>query len=851
MLTSRSKTTGTANKTKTAIALFLVLTITASMTLQIANSHTPAWQIPTYAYITASPNPVGVGQTVTLVFWLDKVMPTAAGIAGDRWRNLKIEVTKPDGTKETLGPFTSDPVGSGWYQYTPTQSGTYTFVFTFPEQVLSRIGPTGLTGTTSVYENDTYLTSSATATLTVQEEAIPDPPIYPLPTEYWTRPIEGQNQEWYKVSSNWLAGAHVVQKVQMDGTAPNSPHIMWTKPIRDGGVVGGTRTGVDGITYYDGTQYEGQFQNPIVIHGRLYYTLPFGSTGGNGGYICVDLRTGETIWYNDKLGVSGSTAPSFGQLYDYESMNQHGAVPNGYLWTTNFANAYDPLTGKWLFNLTNVPSGTEVYGPNGEILRYVINVSGKWLALWNNTAAHNITGSTDPKDFTSTSFNQWRPIGKSVDSSDAYTWNVSIPWLPTGATALDVIYDDVLLGRNGSLPAVGTSWAPYTLWAISLKPTSRGSLLWMKTYDPPAGNLTRSFRFIDPVNRVFIFWDKETVSYSGYSLDDGSLLWTTPSENPFNIYAGGGGSIWTQTRAYGKLYSTGYSGMVYCYDTKTGRQVWNYSTATMAGFASPYPGYPLGVAAVADGKLYLHTNEHSCGAPYWKGAPLICLNATTGDEIWTIPFHGASGYVPWGYAVADGYFVGLNLFDEQIYCFGKGPSATTVEAPMTAVTVGTSAIIRGTVIDISAGTKQKEQAARFPNGVPAVSDASMSEWMQYVYMQKPCPTEVTGVAVSLNVLDANGNYRSIGTTTTDASGTFGFVWEPDISGKYTIIATFAGSESYWPSYAQTYAVAVEAPPATAAPEYPQPIDNTLTIIGVGIAMILALAIVGILLLRKK
>jgi hypothetical protein len=42
----------------------------------------------------------------------------------------------------------------------------------------------------------------------------------------------------------------------------------------------------------------------------------------------------------------------------------------------------------------------------------------------------------------------------------------------------------------------------------------------------------------------------------------------------------------------------------------------------------------------------------------------------------------------------------------------------------------------------------------------------------------------------------------------------------------------------------------EAPAATAAPEYPQPIDSTLTIVGVGIAMIIAVAIVGIWIKKK-
>ena len=66
-------------------------------------------------------------------------------------------------------------------------------------------------------------------------------------------------------------------------------------------------------------------------------------------------------------------------------------------------------------------------------------------------------------------------------------------------------------------------------------------------------------------------------------------------------------------------------------------------------------------------------------------------------------------------------------------------------------------------MDISAGTKQTEQAADFPNGVPCASDASMTAWMGYVYQQQPEPTNFTGVQVQLAVLDSNGNHYPIGT----------------------------------------------------------------------------------------
>src|SRR4030042_141462 len=92
-----------SNTTATTIALFLMITIAVTLVaLPAANAHTPPWTITTLSYITASPNPVGVNQLTSIAYWVNWVPPGAGGVGGDRWRNLKIEVTKPDGSKETL-----------------------------------------------------------------------------------------------------------------------------------------------------------------------------------------------------------------------------------------------------------------------------------------------------------------------------------------------------------------------------------------------------------------------------------------------------------------------------------------------------------------------------------------------------------------------------------------------------------------------------------------------------------------------------------------------------------------------------------------------------------------------------
>jgi hypothetical protein len=277
------------------------------------------------------------------------------------------------------------------------------------------------------------------------------------------------------------------------------------------------------------------------------------------------------------------------------------------------------------------------------------------------------------------------------------------------------------------------------------------------------------------------------------------------------------------TLAYGKLYSSQMSGICYCYDDLTGALLWTYGNggegnSTYAGFSTGYGDYPTCVQSIANGVVYLDTDEHTILNPIYKGAHISAINATTGQEIWTLSNYPSEWSTPGSsFVVADGFLTTMNGYDNLIYSIGRGPSATTVSTPSVGVSFGTPIVIKGSVIDISAGTKQSTQAADFPNGVPVSSDRSMKDWMGYVYQQKPLPTNFTGVEVTVDVLDSNGNYRNIGTSTTDATGTYRLIWVPDIPGNYTVIATFHGTNGYWPSYSEDGFTVMEAPTATAAP----------------------------------
>ncbi|MEM3873005.1 MAG: hypothetical protein QXE05_10655 [Nitrososphaeria archaeon] len=118
-------------KSKSASVLVAFLVLTFAVTL-VALPTVNAADIPTYAFLSVAPNPAGVGQAVSIVYWLDKVPPTASGPSGDRWQGWKIEITKPDGRIETVDLGPSDAAASGYLKYTPEQTGTYYFKLSFP-----------------------------------------------------------------------------------------------------------------------------------------------------------------------------------------------------------------------------------------------------------------------------------------------------------------------------------------------------------------------------------------------------------------------------------------------------------------------------------------------------------------------------------------------------------------------------------------------------------------------------------------------------------------------------------------------------------------------------------------------
>jgi hypothetical protein len=243
---------------------------------------------------------------------------------------------------------------------------------------------------------------------------------------------------------------------------------------------------------------------------------------------------------------------------------------------------------------------------------------------------------------------------------------------------------------------------------------------------------------------------------------------------------------------------------------------------------------------------------HMYSPPLYRECQQLALNLTNGQVVWSIDAFDVTS-AP---AISDGVMTTLNAYDNQVYAYGMGPSKTAVTAPDVGVTTATPITITGTVMDISAGSQQQAVAANFPNGLPCVSDASMSQFMEAVYEQQPMPTNITGVPVQISVLDSNGNQYPIGTAMTDASGTYSLTWTPSIPGNFTIYATFAGTQSYYGSSAETHFYA-GSPTPTAAPAASPPsgIASTGTVelgaAAVIIVIVICVAVLAVLITRKR
>jgi len=868
---------------KTKIStIVLILVLATSAIFVVLPVVTAQETMVTYPFIGAVPNPVGKDQTVLFHVGIFQQLSSAMM----SWEGLSITIDKPDGTTDTISDITTDSTGGTGVTYTPDQVGIYYCQTHFPEQVITetKTAPGIDIGTVMLASESTVLE------LVVQEEAIEYYPDNPLPSEYWTRPIDAQLRTWYAVTGNWLDATETApQVVSGNKEAPETAHILWTKQLTVGGLAGAVDTSSQEWAFSHGDAYEGKWTTRIIIDGILIYCHRTNDRPLY--YTAVDVRTGEELW---KKVILDNRTIAFAQNLVWAGYNHHAVYP--YFWVTISSDwhAFDPYTGEWEFTVENVPSGTTLTDDQGWLYRLSLDFDTGEGYLWSMVDLIEPFGESSPYA------GSWLPAGSFYGRRPG-TWDAAEMENDTLTEAAQRAYiseftfaADHCPGGSGVVRAMefcgsrqinslddwsgkvfGLQYSTTEIntWAISLEEGKEGTILFSETWNAPsawdAGNIQIEFNAVSLEDGAAVIWTKDNLEYYAFSTNTGKYMWGPAEPEYYMNYYG-----WTELGERppfiweGKLYSTGAGGYIYCYNLTDGKVIWDYIAE------DPYQEYLFAnnwwqfFLFIVDGKLYSAHMEHSAIEPMPRGAPFLCFNATTGDLIWQAD--GLFRSTRWGgrAIIGDSVIVCMDTYDNRLYGIGKGASQTTVQIQDDVVNQGNSIMIKGRVTDVSPGTMDTNRKLRFPDGVPAVSDESMSDWMLYVYKQFERPDDVEGVEVFLKILDPNGDWYSA-TVTADSNGRFSHMWTPAIVGEYQVTAMFEGSKSYYPSQETTTfgieeAVAVDVPSAAEIaettvnrlPAYPAipEIPAYLTIDIVILIIVVVVLVIGLLVymaLRKQ
>ncbi len=611
---------------------------------------------------------------------------------------------------------------------------------------------------------------------------------------------------------------------------PDSAHVLWKVQTGMGGIIGGT---------FGDTAYGSSAPSKIILFGRAYYSA-------SDGVHCVDVHTGEQLWVPAKTMGSGSM---FGV-----------AGPTPYIWrigTTKFER-FDAVTGLSSKNVTGQPAGsyfTLLQGSSSWRQNRLWMDDNGILYINTDDILERFVGTLayDTK-VSSTNFYAgvlWNLERTGMNSTNVclynYTYgnstavilkNYTMPLQDLANIAVDTENGLIFHSSNGGRYAA----------AINAK---TGELLWNKEQ---AGYFEGQGSAMNGVGSVGA---EDTLSVYGIDLLTGRQLWvSSPSAYPWGAFR-----AYSSGAAYDKFYHLCYDGTVAAYDANNGTVVWKFSSGTDLTGESPYGTWPFyNNPAIADGKIYAATAEHTPTLPLKRGERLYAINAETGKLLWSIM--GCNQQL----AIADGVLVASDSYMPIMYGFAKGQTETTASTSTKIVTRGSSVLIEGTVMDISPAQ---------PN-TPAVSDASMGAWMEYIHMQQPKPTNTTGVKVHLTATDPNGNFQDMGTVDSDDLGNYALSWTPPVPGLYKVKATLEDTNSYYSSEAGTAFVVTEqpstsanveptstptqtpAPTQTAASPTPSAViipptsaNPTTTYIAIGAAVIVVVAAAAALILRKR
>jgi len=777
-----------------------------------------------WAMLSIRPYPnVGLGQDILINAWITPPPLTDR----QNYEAYKFTFTSPSGANSfTVGPMDSEGPGTVWFNLPLTELGNWSIKMDFPGD---------------------YATSAASETryINVVQDWIPTYPDTPLPTAAWTFPINIQNRNWRTIAGIWQQSSYNASEGSFNPytEAPRTAHILWKIPSYGqlGGYIGspqGVQTGSGNPEYAGETA--GIYTSSVYTFTTIMAGRGYSSSGGN--ITCIDIHTGKILW---SIPGSFEVGTSRGRTAALYSFSQTGGAATGY---TRFI-AYDAITGAIINNVT------------GMAMSFFVN---PYCYTVQSTAPVVIQGTT----YAGPSFLiKWDASTTSTNFTSRIVWNVT-NILPSTATSHSLLIDNLWIARHfwglgETAPSTSNTIIVDYITALNL---TTGKVEWNVTTMDSTNPNTYIYRqgpaWGSGLGLVYFagFGNiNNGLGYVAFKTKDGSLAWwSDPTDYPW-------GNFWAyqpQASAYGTVIGLGYSG-IWAFNSTNGKIMWHYINndtyfeepyasnivasdaypnnlnlpvgATYASYSYGSTGPIVGGTSLQNAIIYAVQSEHS-PTFYYRGYGIQAIELATGNDLWNL-----KGVYSLG-GLADGVLTCSDSQNGFTYGWGKGETATTVSTSSKVIAKGDSAMLEGTVLDLSAAQ----------NGTAAVSDATMEDWMEYLHMQQPYPASGTGVKVSLDALDPNNNFVHIGDATSDLSGKYSFLWTPDIEGKYTVVASFYSTDAYYGSTAETsLGVTPAAATPTPPPAAPLPPDYTMTLVGIGIALIIAIAVATVLLMRKR
>jgi hypothetical protein len=779
----------------------------------------PAGAVPDYtfdsiAYLSFRPNPIGVGQSLLVNMW------TSPGLYHAFYaKDYKITIENPDGETQTVLMDSYCGDATMWFEFTPDQVGTWRLKFESPGLFLPKgmyedhplgSGFFGAANNTYNLYASIYYTACETEwqELTVQENLVFSWPPSDLPTDYWTRPANPVNREWWSILGNypWTGTVYYMDRNLYSNPrygytayieAPNSAHVVWKRQGALGGLIGGEE-------YYI-SERSGGGTPSIIFWGRAYQGITKVFDGKVQNILqCYDIRTGEIYWEQP--------AASFTRYWFGMAM-QSTLVPTNILYERSTSEAVPGAVAS---------RGTSIY---------LVAVSGGRLYKWDpwtgalsQNISLSVTDATIVKNDEVLSVQNlgdgeyrlinWTMRGSSSNFESRVLSNITWP-----SSSLGDGYDlesGIAFSAWWNTPP-GPQWCVgYMLQTIDLftgevlVDQSSNDTLYTGSQNAQTWVADRGKIAVGCHGQHFTCFDVRTGELEWYSeLSD----YPWGSWWPYNI------ASYDFNETKGAIIANTYEG-IYAFDWDDGSIIWHYQDPKGVPFENPYvteegaPSTPYFTGVkIADGKVYAYNGEHTASQPAARDWKLHCINATTGELVWQITNPMTPG------AMADGYLTASNPYDGYMYVFGKGKSATTVTAAPKTIAKGAPVLIEGTVLD---------QSPAQPD-TPCVSKESMQTQMEYLHIQLPIDgiwhnETITGVPLYLTAIDSDNNVYDLGTVTSNGYyGTFGYEWTPSEEGLYEIIASFMGDDSYGSSVASTF-VSVGPAPSPAGPIEPEPTE---------------------------